>query len=157
MTIDYTQGSPQPPRNWWSRNWKWVVPVGCLLPLLVMGGCVAGLFFIVFEAIRHTEVYTESVSRAQANPEVRARLGEPIEPRWWITGNVNAANDGGDANVSIPIRGPKRSASIHVVATKNRGRWEYQTMDVEIGNDTINLLTPPISPGESSGTAPPAD
>jgi hypothetical protein len=156
MTIDYTQGHPPPPRNWWSRNWKWVVPVGCLLPLLIMGGCVVGIGFAVFTAIRNTEVYTESLSRARANPEVRARLGEPIEPRWWITGNINAANDQGAANISIPIRGPKESASIHVVATKNGGRWEYQTMNVRIGSDTISLLTP-ISPGESSGTAPPGD
>ena len=38
----------QPPRrSWWSRNWKWALPVGCLLPVLLCGGGGA-LFFFVF-------------------------------------------------------------------------------------------------------------
>src|SRR5437762_5564299 len=28
---------PMPRPNWFERNWKWVVPVGCLLPVLLVG------------------------------------------------------------------------------------------------------------------------
>jgi hypothetical protein len=161
MTVDYTQvpssaGQPHPPANWWSRNWKWVVVVGCLLPLLLMGGCVAGLVLIVFKAVRSSDVYTEALSRAQSSPAVRARLGEPIAPKWWLSGNVNTKNDEGEANITIPIAGPKGDGQIRAIGTKRGGRWTYQTLEVVIGTETINLLTEDdSSTPESSGTTPP--
>jgi hypothetical protein len=152
MSVDYTQG-PQPQRSWWSRNWGWVVAIGCLTPLLLLGGCVAGLVFVVFAAIKNTDVYTDALAKAQSNPEVRQRLGEPIEAKWWMSGNVNASNDGGEADFQIPIKGPKGDGSIVVEATKNGGRWTYQQLYVRIGDETVNLLDGSSSP-ESTDRAP---
>ena len=163
MTVDYTQVPPphnqQPPQtNWWSRNWKWVVAVGCLLPLILLGGCVAGLVLIVFKAVRSSDVYTEALSRAQNNPAVREKLGEPIAPKWWLSGNVNTKNDEGEANITIPIAGPKGEGQIRAIGSKRSGRWTYQTLEVQIGTETINLLADSdSSPPESSDTAPPGD
>ena len=160
MTVDYTQGpsagQQPPPANWWSRNWKWVVAVGCLLPLLLLGGCVAGLVLIVFKAVRSSDVYTEAVSRAQNNPAVREKLGEPITPKWWLGGNVNVKNDEGEADITIPIAGPKDEGRIRAIGTKSGGRWTYQTLEVQIGSETINLLADAdSSPPGLTGTAPP--
>ena len=164
MTVDYTQPPsttlppppPAPPGTWWSRNWKWVIVVGCLLPILLLGGCIAGLVFIVFKAIQSSDVYTEAVSRAQTHTEVRARLGEPITPKCYVTGNIDASHDGGEANFTIPIAGPKGEGTIRVIGTKSGGEWTYQTMSVRIDNETINLLEDP-SPPEWTDTAPPGD
>lgn len=162
MTIDYTRppqtpGQPpaQQPQSWWSRHWKWVITLGCLTPLLLAGGCIAGLVMFVFGAIRSSEPYKEALQRAQANPEVINRLGSPIEGKWWLTGNVNVKNDAGTAQIVIPIRGPKGQGAIHVAGTKDSGRWTYERMEVETSSGPrINLLEAPSPPG-STDTAPP--
>lgn len=130
---------PQPPlppqRSWWSRNWKWALPVGCLLPILLCGGFLAFLFLIygvVTGAIRNSDAYAEGMARARANPEVVAALGEPIESGFWISGSINVDGPSGNVDVSIPISGPRGSGTLYVVGTRTAGRWQYSLMEVEI-------------------------
>ena len=41
-------------RSWWTRNWKWAAPSGCLvIVLLLFGGCVA-LFSGVYGMVNNT-------------------------------------------------------------------------------------------------------
>ena len=47
-------------RSWWNRNWKWVVPAGCLTPILVCGGFITLVFVFVFGAIKSSDVYIDS-------------------------------------------------------------------------------------------------
>ena len=175
MTIDYTRppqpppppppnppgfSNTPPPRGWWSRNWKWVVAIGCLTPLLLMGACVAGVAWLAVGAIRSSEPYTTAVDRARMNPEVRQRLGTPIEPKWWVTGNVDIENDAGTANFKIPIRGPKGEGVIDVSASQSGDdTWTYSRMDVDTDNGPIiNLLEESApSPPESTDTNPEDD
>ena len=108
----------------------------------------------LFGSIRKSEPYQEAMRRAQANPEVVNRLGTPIEPKWWLTGNVNVSNDSGNANLVIPVRGPKGEGSIQVQGTKEGGRWTYSRMLFEGGGAQVNLLDETSPPG-STDTAPP--
>jgi hypothetical protein len=127
---------PPPQSSWWSRNWKWALPVGCLLPVVLCGGGLAVFFFVVFGAvtgaIRSSDAYTEGMARARANPEVVAALGEPIESGFWITGNINVSGPSGNVDVAIPISGPKGSGTLYVVGTRSAGRWQYSAMEVEL-------------------------
>jgi hypothetical protein len=146
--------APEPPRGWWSRNWKWVVPVGCLLPIVLLAAFVAGVAFVAFTVIRSSDVYAESMSRVKKSDAVRARLGEPIESRWWILGSLNIDDDRGEANLRIPIRGPRNDGTVRVVATKRNSKWYYAAMRVDIGEESISLLTDEEpSPPESTDTA----
>ncbi|MGE3912222.1 MAG: cytochrome c oxidase assembly factor Coa1 family protein [Chloroflexota bacterium] len=138
----------QPPRqpSWWSRNWKWVVPVGCLGPLAIFVGVLAFSGYLLYsgftDAVRSTEPYQDALARAQAHPEVRAALGEPIEAGFWITSDLKASGSTGDVNLAIPISGPKRSGTVHLISTKAAGTWHTSTMEVEIPGQPsrINLL-----------------
>jgi hypothetical protein len=141
----------QPPRrNWWSRNWKWALPVGCLLPILVCGGGFAAFFFLVYGvvtgAIKSSDAYEEAMTRARANAEVRAALGEPIESGFWISGSINVDGSSGNVDVSIPISGPKGSGTLYVVGTKSAGRWQYSTMEVEIPGRASRVDVRPRAP-----------
>jgi Cytochrome oxidase complex assembly protein 1 len=121
----------QPPsRTWWRRNWKWVVPVGCLTPLLLCGGLTTLIFFLVFGTIKSSDVYTEALARAKANEEVKALLGEPIEAGFWVSGSFEVSGPSGKADLAIPISGPKGSATLYAVATKTGGGWQYSTLEV---------------------------
>jgi hypothetical protein len=128
-------GQPQR-RGWFSRNWKWAVPVGCLLPILLCGGGFAAFFFLIYGAvttsIKSSDAYEVGMAQARASPDVRAALGEPIESGLWIGGSISVNGPSGNVDVSIPISGPKGSGTLYVVGTRNAGRWQYQTMEVEV-------------------------
>jgi len=135
------------PENWWSRNWKWVLPVGCLGSLVVCVGFVVLLLVIIFAAIKGSDAYTEGLARARASAEVKNLLGEPIEP-GWLTGKIKVSGPSGSADLAIPLSGPKGSATLYVVATKAAGKWEYSTLEVapEGGGARIKLSAAPQLP-----------
>ena len=137
--------TPAQQPSWWSRNWKWAAPVGCLillLPILLLTGFVGGILAIVFGSIKSTDVYEEALARAQSHPAVIEALGEPVEDRWWMTGQINSSGPSGSADIAIPLRGPKGKATLYAVATKSAGRWEYQTLEVAVDGqpERIDLL-----------------
>src|SRR4051812_28877526 len=136
----------QPPEgSWWSRHWKWVVPVGCLTPLLVCGGGVTLLVVLVFGTLKSSDAYREAVDRAKASAAVQELLGTPIQEGFWVGGSINVSGASGNADLSIPLSGPKGSATLHAVATKSAGRWEFSTLEVAAtGSDArIDLLSRP--------------
>lgn len=134
----------RPKPNWWGRNWKWVVPVGCLTPLLCCGGFVTVILGVVFGAIKSSDVYTEAMKRARASQEVIALTGEPIEAGMFPTGNIAIHNLRGNADLTIPISGPKGHASLRAVAERNNGPWEFSKLEVVSNAGVrIDLRGPP--------------
>jgi hypothetical protein len=131
---DPLNDSLKPRKSWWGRNWFWVVPLGCLTPLMLMAGCGVAMFVGVMSLLKSSDVYTQSLAAVQGDPRVAAALGEPIEPSFFLQGNINYMNDGGDANITYSVSGPKGTASVHAVATRAAGVWTYQTHDVQLPN-----------------------
>src|SRR6185295_3600614 len=144
MTISDPTLTPAavPPRNWWQLNWKWVVPVGCGSLVVFLAVLIAAIMLLVFSVIRSTDVFHEALERAKADPQVRTELGEPIEPGWWVSGNVESTGSSGRADIAIPLKGSRQSGTLYAVAHKSAGRWTYQTLEVEVkGREgRINLL-----------------
>ena len=134
------QTPPQP--GWWNRNWKWFVPTGCCLTPLILGGAFAAfLVLVVFGALKQSDVYKMAVARAKSNARVTAALGTPIEEGWYLSGKTNVNGASGNADLSIPISGPKGKGTIYAVATKSAGEWSYSklTVKIESTGDTIDL------------------
>jgi hypothetical protein len=127
-----------PRKSWFSRNWKWFVPVILIvvfgLPLVVMGS--------VFAAMKNSDAAKESVLKAQANPRVVQKLGTPIEEGWLVSGSINTSTTSGDADLAVPISGPKGQGKVYVTAHKSAGAWNYSVMEVafEGSKARINLL-----------------
>jgi hypothetical protein len=144
MTISDPAINPAaaPPRNWWQRNWKWAVPVGCGSVIALFALFVLAIVVFVFSVIRSTDVFRDAVERAKANPEVRAELGEPVKEGWWVSGNVNTSGPSGTADISIPLKGSIKDGKIYAVAHKSAGRWSYDTLEVAVEGreERINLL-----------------
>ena len=139
----------QEQRSWWSRNWKWVVPAGCLTMLLLAVGGVVAVVVFIFGLMKSSDAYTGAVARAKAHPAVVAALGSPIEPGFFVTGNINISGGSGHANLAVPISGPKGSATLYVTASKAQGQWTFSALVVAIGDtgERIDLL-------ESAATQP---
>ena len=123
------------------RNWKWMLPVGCLGLILVGVAVIGGIFLIAMSAMKSSDVYKGALERARSNPEAVAALGEPIKDGWLVQGNVNFAGHSGTANLQIPVSGPKKSGTIQARATYEGSAWMYERLDLVVeSGETISLL-----------------
>jgi hypothetical protein len=122
----------EPARSWWGRNWKWFIPVGCLSMLLLFVGGIAVIMTLTFGMMKSSDAYGLAMARAQASPEVRAALGEPIQAGYMVSGRVNVSGPAGDANMSIPLSGPRGSGTLYLVAEKSAGQWRFEELVLEV-------------------------
>jgi hypothetical protein len=143
------------PRSWLRRNWLWLLAVLFASGLLF----VFGLLTLIFSAMRNSDVAKEATTMAQSNSAVVQRLGSPIEEGFFVSGSVNVGEGTGDADLSVPISGPKGKATVSVTAHKSAGVWNYSLMQVGIAStgERIDLLSgaPPTSENQSQPANPP--
>jgi TonB family protein len=122
------------------RNWKWMLPVGCLGLILAGVLFVGGIVFVAMSAIKSSEVYQGALKAAQAHPAAVERLGEPIRDGWFVKGNIKLDGTGGNADFEIPVSGPKSSGTLYVRAVSPDGTWMYERLDLVANGQTISLL-----------------
>jgi Cytochrome oxidase complex assembly protein 1 len=126
---------PVPPTqtsSWLGRNWKWVVPLGCLTSIVAFVAGIAAIVVLVFGFMKSSDVYQQALRAASSHQEVIEALGEPVAPGWYVSGSINVSGSSGTADISIPIAGPKGNGTIFAVAKKSAGRWSYDVLEVEL-------------------------
>ena len=142
-------------KSWLRRNWKWLLAV-TFLGLVVFS---TGIFALIVEGMRSSDVAQEALARAQANPAMVQRLGARIDEGWMMSGSINQATGGsGDAQLAVPISGPKGSATVYVIASKVAGTWNYSQILAAIdgSGEKIDLLRSPQPVVSQSNTPGPA-
>lgn len=137
------QQQPQQPqqKGCLGRNWKWMLPVGCLGLLLGLAALIGGIVFVAMSAMKTSEVYKGALAVAQSHPTAVEKLGQPIQDGWFVTGNVKFDATGGNADFAIPVSGPKASGTLHVRAVSPDGAWMYERLDLVVGGETVSLLS----------------
>lgn len=130
--------NPPQKKNWWSRNWKWSVPVGCLSGLVLVIGFIA----LISGIMKSSDAYKQAIAKVKTNPAVVNVLGEPIKEGYFLSGSIKLSGKSGNANLAIPISGPKGKGVVYIVARKSSGEWSFSTLVVEIEqtNQRVNLL-----------------
>jgi hypothetical protein len=145
------------PKSWLRRNWKWLVVAVFLCGIVF----VVGIVTLIMGAMRGSDVVKEAVARARSNPLVVQRLGAPISEGWFVSGSINVSTGSGDADVSVPISGPKGKSTVYVTAQKIAGIWTYSLMQaaIEGSAERIDLLAsvaqatpPPLAPATTAPT-----
>lgn len=148
-------------RPWFSRNWKWLVPVGCLVPFLCCGSFAGVTFLGVGTMIKSSEAYKEAVTRSEADPEVQASLGTPLTGGLLVTGSLKDENGNGTADFNVGVSGPKGKGTLHVVGTSTNGRWQLFTIDVDTDSKTIHVIkeqdAPPLPDDDEDPVEPEPD
>jgi len=106
---------------------------------------VGSVVVIVFSAVKSTDVYKDALARARSDPAVIEALGPPVTEGFLISGNTKVNGASGEANLAIPVSGPKGKGTIYVAAKKSLGRWDYSGLVLEIANtrQRIDLLGSP--------------
>lgn len=107
--------------------WVWV-GLGCGLLTVAGVAFVAFIVFVVFASMRSSAPYKDTMARATRDTRVIEALGAPVEPGWLVSGSINTQNRSGSCDLEIPLRGSKQKGSVHVVGTKEGGRWTYSRM-----------------------------
>ncbi|MGV0922602.1 cytochrome c oxidase assembly factor Coa1 family protein [Empedobacter tilapiae] len=129
-----------PKKSWFKRNWKWVVPVGCLsFVILFTGLLIGGLFWGFSKITSDNDVTKHAINIINQNPEVQQKLGTNIIKDGMFRGNISITNDTGEANVSVPIRGTKGSGTAIIVGEKEFDKWNYEKIIVQI-DETGELI-----------------
>ncbi len=130
-------------KSWWKRNWKWAVPTGgcgCLILIIIL--FIGGVFAGVNSLFTNSTPYQEALVNLQNNEQIIELLGEPIEKDGMMQGSFNFSNGDGEADFSIPIKGPKGEGRLYIVGQKRNDVWTYSEMEVRIdqNNEVIDLL-----------------
>lgn len=117
-TFEHTQ------RSWARRALiAWAAAVGSAVIIVA----------ITMGAVSSSEAFQLAKAELSSDPEVIERLGSPIElgtPR----GSLKTGPGSGEAQLAFSIAGPKAHGTAYVNALKNLGRWQLQSLAVELDN-----------------------
>jgi hypothetical protein len=82
------------------------------------------------------------MAEAGENQLVRSPMGNPRKAAWLIPGHRALAGSSGSAELSIPIAGPRREASLRAAAVKSAGTWRFKQLRLKVEGQTedIDLL-----------------
>ena len=132
-------------KGWWSRNWKWFVPMGCLGLILLAVLGVGSILYLVFSMIRSSDVVQTAVAQAEASAVVTETLGSPLEVGLLVTGNISVSGPSGRASLSIPLSGPNGKATLYVDANRTAGQWQPSSLIIQFKEDgsRVDLLLSP--------------
>lgn len=142
-TVSPPPALPQP--SWFTRHWRWFVPVLAM----AAGLFFYGFFSLVSSVMKNSEVHQLALARVQASPAVAAALGTPITEGFLVKGNIHVSGPSGQAQLEIPIQGPKDSATIYVAAEKSKGEWHFEYLVVQPAHSKtrLDLLETKPAPG----------
>jgi len=129
-------------KSWWGRNWKWLVPSGCLsiIGVIVIG--IGLLVTLIFGVIKSADAYKIALEKAKASSAVVNAIGSPVKEGFFVAGSVNVTDSSGNADLAIPVSGPKGKGTITAVANKSDGKWIFSRLQfqAESGGEAIDLL-----------------
>jgi hypothetical protein len=128
---------PRKPPDWWGRNWKWFVPVICLVAFTF----IAGFLGAVMGFIKSSDAYTSAMDRLKSAPALVAAIGAPVKDGYFVTGNISTYGNFGVAELTIPLSGPNGGAWVSLHGSKRLGVWHFENMIVHVDatQGTIDL------------------
>ncbi len=142
MTPSNEAPAPQP--GFFAKYGKWLLGIGCLVPLLCCGGFGA-LGVVIMQGLKSTAPFVQALAKANQSDEVNAALGSPLTPGFMVNGSINDSNGAGTADFEVPVTGKKAAGTLEVTASKERGgAWTFARLAVQVDlGPRIDLLDEP--------------
>jgi Cytochrome oxidase complex assembly protein 1 len=129
--------SGMPPKL--SGRGKALVVSGLGATLILYVGC---LWAAVQNQIQSSEVFQATLKQAQISPCITNALGVPLATGWMTTGGMEEGADDGNANLSIPVRGPKADGKLEMIAEKHEGQWTITSLVFVHGLNRVQVAPP---------------
>ena len=124
----------------------------------ICGGCAIWTRSAAQSGIAYVELLPtmeSAVSAAQNDPQVTAKLGEPVEisslPARAGKGELKPANE----DFECELRGPNGTAKVKGSATKADGFWKVTAITVQTSDGSTFTVPPPASGGSVDFTDEP--
>lgn len=115
------------------RTWAVVAILVVLLPVTLGGIFLGGMFFSVTTSLRNADITKHAISVVQHDPRAIEELGSPIRTAGWVTGHLDETNTVTDADLNIPVIGPKFVGTIRLKGKKKAGgTWQLSTFELDI-------------------------
>lgn len=89
------------------------------------------LIYGVMTMMKNNDAFRMSMAKISSNERVIAEFGEPIEAGWFVMGNISINGSSGEADLSIPISGPKCEGRVTSRASKVAGEWNIHLLIVQ--------------------------
>ncbi|MGO9639913.1 MAG: cytochrome c oxidase assembly factor Coa1 family protein [Candidatus Acidiferrales bacterium] len=131
------EAESSPPRGMSTAGMVWT---GSVLLVTVFGYFVILMLSAVEFSFRSSDVYREALVRAGQSPCVAQRVGLPLTVGWFVSGSINETNQEGNAELSLPVHGPKGKASLDVTAERHHGVWEIKSLSFFQDDREFSLL-----------------
>lgn len=118
-----------------SRKGKWAFGIALSVAALFVAGIFAG--------IDNSEACRAAVTQAESNAVVIQQLGQPIHRGLFVSGEIKVTGPSGDADLAIPLYGPKGRGTLHAVGVKSAGIWQFRMLQLAIQGkeNQIDLLS----------------
>ena len=148
--------SPTPRQaSWWSRNWKWFVPVLILVILLITCFSCIGVGWRLLSRWDRLEPIPQAMQAINQDQQLIAALGQPIETGTLPSDmHFNYTNHTGTASATFPIVGPNDRATVQLDANYDGTQWTFDQLIITIDStgeqiDLSNTTMPsdPVQPG----------
>jgi Cytochrome oxidase complex assembly protein 1 len=130
MNINPETGNPMPQGNWFSRNWKWVLGLGCLLPLLCCGGSAALGVFGVFNAVKDNGVYLDVAAKLGTSPQAAEVLGNNVHLDGFPMTSIQSGAGETRVELTTGVVGSKGKGKVHVRATQRNADITYEVFEL---------------------------
>ena len=126
--------------SWWKRNWKWALPTGGCLTIIIIV-----ISFIGYGVYKVSSVFSEDSSvfafgkvirTVQEHPVIIETLGKPIELE---DDNYDPMSNPGVLELDMILDGSKSDGVLKVSARKVDGEWIYDVFKVTF-DDTQEVL-----------------
>jgi hypothetical protein len=132
-------------KNWFSRNWPWVIPASGCLTLIILGAIGIGVaFFKMPEILNNVEPVQIGIAKATTNDHLIEAIGKPIEVdrEGEVGGFFNVKKENDEVDMVFPLRGPKGKALLIIKGKKTDGEWIYEEISATVKetDQKINLL-----------------
>lgn len=122
-------------QSWWKRNWKWALPTGGCLTLIIIAVAFIsyGAYQIADKLSEETSVFAllGVIQEVQKSPEVKEALGTPLRFEGLEDENYKPDNSK-HLNLDFEIQGNKSDGQLRVLANKTADGWYYETFSITV-------------------------
>ena len=133
-------------RSWFSKNWPWVLPMGCcsgcLVFIIISFLGIGTAAFSIFNELKELSPIEDILITVNKNPKAIEALGENIKTNGFPNGDVSLNNNDGDIKFSIDVVGEKGEGTLYVNGIRANKEWVYEDLYLLIKEtaEEINLL-----------------
>lgn len=121
--------------SWWKRNWKWVLPTGgCLTLIIIFFSFIAyGVYQVTDKLTEETSFFAffDVIQEVQKSSEVKEALGTPLKFDGLQEENYDP-KDNDRLDLDFTIQGAQYDGQLRVIADKTGDGWQYSTFTVTV-------------------------